>query len=139
MMDLELIERLMIMLEKSALDTLDVEEGGMRIRLSKAGAVLPSKIFEEEVSGASAEQGHVVIAGLSGTFYKAPAPGAEPYVRVGDSIHEGQVLGLVEAMKMLNPVEADRDGIVDAVLVDDAQPVLPGQPLFRLVKAHSDV
>jgi acetyl-CoA carboxylase biotin carboxyl carrier protein len=138
-MDLDLIERLMIMLEKSTLDTLDVTENGMRIRLSKAGTVRETEQAEEVSQADRSPAGHLISAGLTGIFYRAPAPDAAPFAEVGDEIKEGQVLGLIEAMKMLNPVEADRDGMIEAILVANAQPVLPGQPLIRFAKAPDHV
>ena len=138
-MDLDLIERLMIILEKSALETLDVSENGIRIRLSKAGGRPAGDTTPDQPQPVSSSGEHLILAGLTGTFYRAPSPGADPYVKEGDTITEGQVLGLVEAMKMLNPVEADMDGIVEAILVSDAEPVVPGQPLIRIARKPSDV
>jgi acetyl-CoA carboxylase biotin carboxyl carrier protein len=74
----------------------------------------------------------VIVAGLSGTFYRAPAPGAEPYAQEGDLIEEGETLALIEAMKMLNPVEATRSGRIVSILVADGEPVTPGTPLILL-------
>lgn len=138
-MDLDLIERLMIMLEKSTLDTLDVTENGMRIRLSKAGTARQSEEIDTDNQASEPATGHLICAGLTGTFYRAPAPDAAPFVDAGDEVKEGQVIGLVEAMKMLNPVEADRDGIIEAILAENAQPVLPGQPLIRFIRSPVDV
>jgi len=73
-----------------------------------------------------------VPAPLVGTFYVAPEPGAPPFVRPGDHVKQGQTLGIVEAMKLMNPVESPRDGEVAGVLVGDGEPVEFGQPLVRL-------
>ena len=150
-MDLSTIERLMQMLENSALNELEVSENGMRVRLSKtasrSGTLPPSRLTPRETPEAMAAaeiaalmalpeiaetDEVVVVAGLSGTFYRAPAPGAEPYAREGDLVEEGQTLGLVEAMKMLNPVEASRSGRITRILVGDGEPVTPGTPLVIL-------
>jgi acetyl-CoA carboxylase biotin carboxyl carrier protein len=140
MMDLDLIERLMILLEKSELESLDVTENGVRVRLSKKSGGLPDDLKPaSEAAAAGQTKGHVLVAGLTGTFYRAPAPGAEPFAKVGDMIIEGQVLGLVEAMKMLNPIEADRDGMIVAILAEDGQSVLQGAPLIRLGEISFDV
>ena len=74
----------------------------------------------------------VVVSPLVGTFYKAPAPDAEPFVRVGDVVKKGQVLGIIEAMKLMNEIESEYDGIVEAVLVENENVVEYGQPLFRI-------
>lgn len=138
-MDLAVVERLMEMLEKSSLTSLDVTEGDLRIRLSKSA--VPEAF--DSIAGAIAndrpetalEPGLVaVVAGLSGTFYRAPAPGAEPYVTEGQTIAEGDRLALIEAMKMLNPVEAEISGIVRRVCLADATPVEPGAVLFEIEK-----
>lgn len=150
-MDLSTIERLMQMLENSALNELEVSENGMRIRLSKtasrSGPLPPPRLTPRETPEAMAAaeiaalmalpeiaetDEVVVVAGLSGTFYRAPAPGADPYAREGDRVEEGQTLGLVEAMKMLNPVEASRSGRITRILVADGEPVTPGTPLVIL-------
>jgi acetyl-CoA carboxylase biotin carboxyl carrier protein len=139
MMDLDLIERLMTMLAKSDLESLDVTEGNMRIRLSKAGHVADTDLLADHPTDIAAETGQVIVAGLTGTFFRAPAPGAAPYVQEGEEIREGQVLGLIEAMKMLNPVEAHCNGRVESILVKDADAVIPGQPLIRLSGKTLDV
>ncbi|MBD9374030.1 acetyl-CoA carboxylase biotin carboxyl carrier protein [Rhizobium sp. ARZ01] len=144
-MDLEVIERLMQMLSSSDVEELDVTEGNLRIRLAKhargsdtpiasrqnAHSAIPAPISAEAVVGSDL---HTIVAGLPGTFYRAPAPGAAPFVDVGDGISDGQQLAIVEAMKMMNPVEADCDGTVLEILLDDAAAVQPGTPLFRIGK-----
>ncbi len=67
-----------------------------------------------------------------GTFYAAPSPEAEPYVKVGDTVKKGQVLGLIEAMKLMNEIESEYDGVVEAILVENEEVVEYGQPLFRI-------
>ena len=150
-MDLATIERLMQMLENSTLNELEVSENGMRIRLAKTatrnGGASPSLRRDTPEAMAAAEiaalmalpeiaetDEAVIVAGLSGTFYRAPAPGAEPYAQEGDLIEEGQTLALIEAMKMLNPVEATRSGRIAAILVGDGEPVTPGMPLILLTR-----
>jgi acetyl-CoA carboxylase biotin carboxyl carrier protein len=137
-MDLVLIERLMKLLEASDLEVLDITEGDMRIRLAKsAGVVAPGAASEAGVSTGHepppiepAGNRHTLAAGIAGTFYRSPSPGAAPFVKIGDSIAEGQQLGIVEAMKMLNPVEADCEGTIADILVADAGSVEPGTALF---------
>lgn len=150
-MDLSTIERLMQMLENSTLNELEVSENGMRIRLAKtAGRIAgvsttgplrhdtPEAMAAAEIAALMAlpeiadSDEAVIVAGLSGTFYRAPAPGAEPYAQEGDLIEEGETLALIEAMKMLNPVEATRSGRIVSILVADGEPVTPGTPLILL-------
>ncbi len=150
-MDLSTIERLMQMLENSTLNELEVSENGMRIRLAKTAgrnggtpAAVPTRRDTPEAMAAAEIAAlmalpdipeideAVIVAGLSGTFYRAPAPGAEPYAQEGDLIEEGQTVALVEAMKMLNPVEAPRGGRIVSIMVADGEPVTPGTPLILL-------
>jgi acetyl-CoA carboxylase biotin carboxyl carrier protein len=77
-------------------------------------------------------EGHVVRSPIVGTFYSSPAPDAEPFVRIGDRVKKGQVLCIVEAMKLMNEIESDADGTVLQVLVKNAQPVEYGEPLFAI-------
>ncbi|MCM1113032.1 MAG: acetyl-CoA carboxylase biotin carboxyl carrier protein [Muribaculum sp.] len=79
---------------------------------------------------AVAADGRIVASPLVGTFYRAPAEDAEPFVNVGDSVKKGQVLAIVEAMKLMNEIESDFDGVVTKILVQDGEPVEYGQPLF---------
>ncbi len=80
------------------------------------------------------EPDEVVTAPLVGTFYSAPSEDAEPFVKVGDPVKKGQVVGIVEAMKLMNEIECEYDGVVAAVLVENKQVVEYGQPLFRIAK-----
>lgn len=83
-----------------------------------------------EAANAAAADGRIVASPLVGTFYRAPAEDAEPFVSVGDSVKKGQVLAIVEAMKLMNEIESDFDGVVTKILVQDGEPVEYGQPLF---------
>ena len=90
----------------------------------------------EQVSGENAEKKisgiseKVITCPLVGTFYSSPAPDAEDYVKVGDTVKKGQVIGIVEAMKLMNEIEADASGVIKAVLVENGQPVEYGQTMF---------
>jgi acetyl-CoA carboxylase biotin carboxyl carrier protein len=75
-------------------------------------------------------QGHVVKAPMVGTFYRSPSPGGKPFVDVGQSVKEGDPLCIIEAMKLLNEIEADKSGVIKEVLVENGEPVEFGQPLF---------
>ena len=91
-----------------------------------------SSVLEEEsaLEKEAAPMGNQVEAPLVGTFYAGPSPEGEPFVKVGDQVKKGQVLGIIEAMKLMNEVESDYDGTVEAVLVKNEQMVEYGQPLF---------
>ncbi|MGB3820296.1 acetyl-CoA carboxylase biotin carboxyl carrier protein, partial [Achromobacter pulmonis] len=79
---------------------------------------------------APAVQGHVVKAPMVGTFYRSPNPGAAPFIDVGQSVKEGDPLCIIEAMKLLNEIEADKSGVIKEILVENGEPVEYGQPLF---------
>ncbi|MDB5555251.1 MAG: biotin carboxyl carrier protein [Rhizobium sp.] len=139
-MDLALIEKLMRLLEASDLQELDVNEGGMRIRLAKkrSGSAVqdaePTAAMPQPPRDASEVQPttHRVIAGMAGTFYRSPSPGAPPFVTEGMAIRDGQQLAIIEAMKMLNPVEADTDGVIARILLRDGDSVSPGTVMFEV-------
>lgn len=146
-MDLDLIERLMRLLERSSVNELELTENGTRIRLSKtvtqaretrATSVASSSAEGRANASASASAAgpreHVVVAGLPGTFYRSPMPGEAPFVEVGDAIEDGRKLGIIEAMKMMNPVEADCAGRITAIHLEDGAPVTAGMPLFTIEK-----
>jgi acetyl-CoA carboxylase biotin carboxyl carrier protein len=87
------------------------------------------------VTAASAEaapaaEGHVLKSPMVGTFYRAPSPGAKPFVEVGDTVKAGQTVCIIEAMKLLNEIEADKDGVVKSILAENGQPVEYGEPLL---------
>lgn len=86
---------------------------------------------QEPVSGAKAE-GKLILSPLVGTFYIAPAEDADPFVAVGDAVKKGQTLAIVEAMKLMNEIESDYDGVIEEVLAENGKPVEYNQPLFRL-------
>jgi acetyl-CoA carboxylase biotin carboxyl carrier protein len=90
---------------------------------------------EQVEESAKAELGgaHVLRSPIVGTFYTSPSPDAEPYVQVGDRVRRGQVLCIVEAMKLMNEIESDEDGVIDKVFPKNAQPVEFGEPLFAVV------
>ena len=146
-MDLRKIKSLIQLFEESELTELEVSEGEESVRISNqrpAGATPPMMVEAQPVApaasvepAASAEppkeelaEGHVVHSPMVGTFYLAPSPGSKPFVTIGDQVSEGDTLCIVEAMKMLNQIEADQTGIIKAVLVENAEPVEYGQALF---------
>ena len=146
-MDLRKIKSLIQLLEESDVAELEITEGEESVRISRAGPApaavpaaappapaAPAPAAPEPAAAAepAVPEGHVIASPMVGTFYAAPSPGAKPFVQVGDRVAEGDTLCIVEAMKMLNQIEADRDGVVRAVLADNAAPVEYGQALFVL-------
>ena len=96
-----------------------------------------SEIPGAEAPAANAESGDIaygntVSSPLVGTFYASPSPDAEPFVKTGDRVKKGQILGIIEAMKLMNEIESEYDGVVEAVLVNNEEVVEYGQPLFRI-------
>lgn len=147
-MDIRKIKKLIEMLKESGLGEIEIREGEESIRISRASAVaLPVTVAPSEAGAprAPVEQapatkpeteepavppGHVIVSPMVGTFYRAPSPGATPFVDVGGQVNVGDTLCIIEAMKMLNEIEADKAGVVHAILKENGQPVEYGEPLF---------
>ena len=145
MVDLRKLKTLIDLVQQSGISELEITEGEERVRISRgvptvtlqagapAQAVTPAPAAAAPPAGAEAEpEGHVIRSPMVGTFYRASAPGAKPFVEVGQEVKSGQTLCIIEAMKLLNEIEADRDGVVKAVLAENGQPVEYGEPLFTL-------
>lgn len=146
-MELENIIKLIHTVSESALSSFTLEEGDMKISLearrdnqtvnisegnpqiSAAVNVIPSAASTPEPEIAA---GNLIKSPLVGTFYNAPSPDAKAFVQAGDTVKKGQVLGIVEAMKLMNEIESEFDGIVEEVLIGNEQMVEYGQPLFRI-------
>jgi acetyl-CoA carboxylase biotin carboxyl carrier protein len=155
--DLRYLKKLVEMLDESTVDSIEISsDKGMKIRISKSSTQrgpiavaapmsmpmsLPSQALPNAVSteGANAPRAESakpsyldVKSPMVGTFYSSPEPGAKPYLSAGDRIAKGQILCIIEAMKIMNEIESEFDGVVKEVLVDNAQPVEYGQVLFRI-------
>ncbi len=133
----ELVRSFAAVMRQAEVTELDVELGSVSIRLrrpSRGGNVVPDDSGSGVPAdmGTAAEPGHLVTAPMVGTFYMSPTPSASPFVMVGDEVHAGQTIGIIEAMKIMNEITTDRSGIVQEMLVIDGQPVEYGSPLFRL-------
>lgn len=149
-MDIRKVKKLIELLESSGIDELEIREGEESVRLSRhnrhapavpvaashgvSAAVAPaaSSAATGETLAAEPIDGHVVSAPMVGTFYLAPSPGAKPFVEVGKRVQAGDTICIIEAMKILNQIEADTAGVVSAILVENGQPVEFGQPLMVL-------
>jgi acetyl-CoA carboxylase biotin carboxyl carrier protein len=146
-MDIRKVKKLIELLEESGIAELEINEGEESVRISRyssapapvsyapapaapAPAAPVAAATEESSDEDSLPSGHIVKSPMVGTFYSSSSPGAKPFVNVGDSVTEGETVCIVEAMKILNQIEADVSGIVKAILVENAQPVEYGQPLM---------
>ncbi|MGG4775364.1 acetyl-CoA carboxylase biotin carboxyl carrier protein [Alcaligenaceae bacterium 429] len=148
-MDLRKLKTLIDLVAESDISELEVTEGDGKVRIVKASAaaqqvvyaapqaVAPAAAPAAPVAAApvaeaapAAPAGHVVPAPMVGTFYRAPNPGAAPFVEVGQSVKEGDALCIIEAMKLLNEIEADKSGVIKEILIENGEPVEFGQPLF---------
>jgi acetyl-CoA carboxylase biotin carboxyl carrier protein len=153
-MDIRKVKKLIELLDESGIAEIEINEGEESVRISRyptSGAAMPMQQYaapmpvvpaaahtaapaaEVETESAGAECaiiGHSVNAPMVGTFYTAASPGAPDFCKVGDSVNEGDTVCIIEAMKILNQIEADKSGVVKAILVENAQPVEFGQPLI---------
>ena len=160
MIDLDFIESLVRLLDDSSLDSLEIERGGMRVRLAKSPAggrvvapppaavpVVPERppapptvapppaVEDPAVLKAEGPALVEVTSPMVGTFYRAPSPEADPYVSTGDAVSPGDVLCVIEAMKLMNELECETAGRIVEICVANAEPVDYGQLLFRLEPA----
>lgn len=148
-MDIRKVKKLIELLEESGIAEIEIKEGEESVRISRGptGPALAQPLYAPPIQMAAApvpappapaaaapqrSSDQVVAAPMVGTFYASPAPGAKPFVQIGDEVKVGQVLCIIEAMKMMNQIESDRAGKVTSVLVQNGDPVEFGQPLFAI-------
>ena len=149
-MDLPKLKTLIDLVSESNVSELEITEADGKVRIVKAGAApvvmmqaapqaapvaaaaaAPAAVEAAPVVAAPAvETGHIVTSPMVGTFYRASSPGAKSFAEVGDVVKEGQAVCIIEAMKIMNEIEADKDGTITKILVENGQPVEYGQPLF---------
>ncbi|CAB1277195.1 acetyl-CoA carboxylase biotin carboxyl carrier protein [Candidatus Nitrosacidococcus tergens] len=147
-MDIKKLRKLIELFDSSNISELEIHEGEESVRISKHSAVIPSALppvvsahppaleashLNEEISSKKEEslpEGHVIKSPMVGTLYRSATPGANPFVEIGYQVSSGDVLCIIEAMKMFNQIEADKSGTVVAILVENGQPIEYGQPLF---------
>ncbi|HWM42025.1 MAG TPA: acetyl-CoA carboxylase biotin carboxyl carrier protein [Burkholderiales bacterium] len=148
-MDLRKLKKLIDLVQESGIAELEITEGEEKVKIVKGGVVTvaaqpvaaaaaPAAAAAAPAAGAPAaepepgQEGHVVKAPMVGTFYRSPSPDAKVFVEVGQAVKEGDTICIIEAMKLMNEIEADASGVVKAILVENGQPVEYGQPLFIL-------
>ena len=147
-MDIRKVKKLIELLEESNIAEIEIHEGEESVRISRMSTTLPAQAVVQAAPAVAAapaaaaapqdaaaaepaiHEGHAVTSPMVGTFYEAASPGAKPFVRVGQQVNVGDTLCIVEAMKMLNQIEADKAGTVTAMLIENGQPVEFGQTLF---------
>lgn len=147
-MDIRKVKKLIELLEESGVAEIEIREGEESVRISRysqsaaplvmqapvpAMPVSPVAAPVAQTAAAAVPQpptGHAVTSPMVGTFYRAPSPGAKSFVEVGGRVNVGDVLCIIEAMKMLNQIESDKAGVVTAILVENGEPVEYGEPLF---------
>src|SRR5688572_24951940 len=148
-MDLRKLKKLIDLVQESGIAELEITEGEEKVKIVKGGMVSVASAQPAAVAAAPAaaaapsaaapaaepepgQEGHVVKAPMVGTFYRSPSPDAKVFVEVGQAVKEGDTICIIEAMKLMNEIEADASGVVKAILVENGQPVEYGQPLFIL-------
>jgi acetyl-CoA carboxylase biotin carboxyl carrier protein len=153
-MDLRKLKKLIDLVQESGIAELEITEGEEKVKIVKGGVVsvapmaaasvpmapaallaapaAPAAPAASAAAPAAAPEGHVVKAPMVGTFYRSPSPDAKAFVEVGQAVKEGDVICIIEAMKLMNEIDSDAAGTVKAILVENGQPVEYGQPLFIL-------
>lgn len=161
-MDIRKVKKLIELLEESGIDELEIQEGEASVRISRyshhpwpvqqavaqqpavvtptqpatpvaASPAAPQGSNSQQPTEATTHNGHQVLSPMVGSFYQSPSPSSAPFVEPGQHVKEGDVLCIVEAMKMMNQIKADKSGVIEAVLVENGQPVEYDQPLFTIV------
>ena len=149
-MDIRKVKKLIELLEESGISEIEIKEGEESVRISRndpsttmqqmqyapamaapaAQAAAAPVVTSAPVDEVAEISGHTVNSPMVGTFYEASSPGSAPFVEVGKSVKEGDTLCIIEAMKMLNQIEADKSGVIKQIIAENGQPVEFGQPLF---------
>lgn len=143
-MDLRKLKTLIELVENSGIAELELTEGEEHVRISRSSSVAapmqqyyaaapqaaPAPAAAPIAVAPAVPEGHIVKSPMVGSFYRSPSPGANSFVDIGQSVNEGDTLCIIEAMKLLNEIEADKAGVIKAILVENGQAVEFGQPLF---------
>ncbi|HNR22174.1 MAG TPA: acetyl-CoA carboxylase biotin carboxyl carrier protein [Steroidobacteraceae bacterium] len=149
-MDIRKVKKLIELLEESGIAEIEIREGEESVRISRGSTAPAQQVYAAAPYPAPAPQAaaapapapaaspppksneYVVTAPMVGTFYASPSPGAKPFVDIGDEVKVGQVLCIIEAMKMMNQIESDKAGRITSVMVQNGEPVEFGQPLYTI-------
>ena len=150
-MDIRKVKKLIELLEQSDVAEIEIHEGEESVRISRqgsatmplympqAGPMAAAPVAGPATAGAvdedeelEAMDGEIVRSPMVGTFYRAPSPGSKPFVEEGQTVQAGETLCIIEAMKIMNPIDAEVAGVIEEICVQDAQPVEFGQVLFRV-------
>lgn len=145
-MDIRKVKKLIELLESSDIAEIEIKEGEESVRISRGSTSAPAPIAYQAPApvpapaaapaaaapAPAAESGHAIKSPMVGTFYRSPSPSSPVFVEVGKHVKAGDVVCIVEAMKMMNQIEADHAGVVEAILVEDGEPVEFDQPLIRI-------
>ncbi len=163
-MDIRKVKKLIELLDESGIAEIEITEGEEAVRISRypqgaavapapaapapvavaapapapAAAAAPADVAAAAAPAEAEEEGFLITAPMVGTFYAASSPGAAPYVQVGDRVNEGDTLCIIEAMKMMNQIEADVSGVVKSIRVQNGEPVEYGQTLIVIDQRQSD-
>lgn len=148
-MDLRKLKKLIDLVEESGIAELEVTEGEEKVRIAKYSAQAPIQSYAVQAAPApvpvaapltvaaasvpaenALPEGHIVKSPMVGSFYRSPSPGAASFVEVGQTVKQGDTICIIEAMKLLNEIEADASGVIKAILVENGEPVEFGEPLF---------
>jgi acetyl-CoA carboxylase biotin carboxyl carrier protein len=149
-MDIRKVKKLIELLESSDIAEIEIKEGEESVRISRGSASMPAPIAYQAplapvaavpapsavaapVAAAPVSEENAIKSPMVGTFYRSPSPSSPAYVEVGKHVKAGDVVCIVEAMKMMNQIEADQAGVIEAFLVEDGEPVEFDQPLIRIV------
>jgi acetyl-CoA carboxylase biotin carboxyl carrier protein len=154
-MDIRKIKKLIELLEESNIGELEIKEGEESVRIARnsgttqyftapapayaapaapaAAPIAAAPMAAPSAPAAPVTSGHVVKSPMVGTFYRSPSPGSPSFIEVGKTVKAGDVICIIEAMKMMNQIEADKSGVIEAILVEDGNPVEFDQPLVTIV------
>jgi len=139
----ELVKSLAAAMRQSDISELDLEAGSLSVRLRRGPGnahldQAPLSVPSDASTLPETDDRHIITAPMIGTYYASPTPGAPAFVGEGDDVFVGQTIGIIEAMKIMNEISADRSGTVEAILVSNGQPVEYGSPLFQLSLARGE-
>ena len=147
-MDLRKLKKLIDLVEESGIAELEITEGDEKVRISRGSTLAPAPVVTQamvaaapvaaaapaalpgEPAAPAQPEGHLLKSPMVGTFYRSPNPCAKSFVEVGQTVKEGETVCIIEAMKLLNEIEADRSGVIKAILVENGQPVEYGHQLM---------